>query len=60
MLEYSATITCDECGDSREYYLPGINTVKTELIAKAERSGWEFRSGEDLCPKCVYGRDREE
>ena len=52
MIDFSATITCDRCGSSQTFDLVGINTIRTELIAAAERSAWEC-DGEDLCANCV-------
>lgn len=56
MIEYSATITCDECGDSQDYTLTGDSKASDELIMLAERSGWEC-DGEDLCANCVTARE---
>ncbi len=57
--DFTATITCDECGSSKEFDLTGFLTVETELIALAERSGWEV-DAEDLCANCVSVREWEE
>jgi hypothetical protein len=56
MIEYTALITCDECGDSMMCDLAGLLTVKAEAILSGERLGWQF-DGQDLCPGCVADQE---
>jgi hypothetical protein len=57
--DFSATIICDECGDSQEFILTGDRKGFDELLDLAERSGWEC-DADDLCANCVSCREFEE
>ena len=56
MHEFSAIITCDDCGDSQDFILTGESKGRDELIMRAERAGWTC-DGEDLCANCAAIRE---
>jgi hypothetical protein len=64
-IQGTITLACDDCHQTTEVQvhltIADPYGVGTEMIAvarqEAQREGWEFSSGKDLCPPCNTAGD---